>query len=202
MEDVTREGFAALVGSDIETQVVKRSINALIRLRGIGPATATLLLSCYDSERIPFFSDELFRWCFWEDKPGHHWDRTIKYTLKEYLEMLVKVDETRQLFKEQFDKDVTALDLEKVAYVLGKRGQGIYADEKVGKTAEPDAVTINDDSKNKKRKADAVEESDASLQSVHGSAPTKKAAKATKATLASQAVPAAAVRRSTRTKSD
>jgi hypothetical protein len=52
------------------------------------------LLSTSDPENIPFFSDELFRWAFWENKIGSGWDRKIKYSVKEYRELKAKVDET------------------------------------------------------------------------------------------------------------
>ncbi|KAL8938840.1 MAG: hypothetical protein Q9216_003679 [Gyalolechia sp. 2 TL-2023] len=43
-----------------------KALSALCTLRGIGPATASLILSCYDPVTVPFFSDELFRWLHWE----------------------------------------------------------------------------------------------------------------------------------------
>jgi hypothetical protein len=84
-------------------------------LKGIGPATAALLLSTNNPEELPFFSDELFRWAFWDDVSGSRWDRKIKYSLKEYRDLVVRVDGLR----ERIGKG--ALDIEKVAYVLGKR---------------------------------------------------------------------------------
>lgn len=74
-----------------------------------------MLLSTSDPEKLPFFSDELFRWAFWENKSGAGWDRKIKYSVKEYRELKEKVDEMRVRIGEG------ALEAEKVAYVLGKR---------------------------------------------------------------------------------
>lgn len=84
-------------------------------MKGIGPATAALLLSTGDPDKLPFFSDELFRWAFWENKSGAGWDRKIKYSVKEYCELKEKVDEMRARIGKG------AIEAEKVAYVLGKR---------------------------------------------------------------------------------
>jgi len=90
-------------------------------LKGIGPATAALLLSTSDLEKMPFFSDELFRWALWENKSGAGWDRKIKYSIKEYSELKEKVDGLR----ERVGKG--AVEAEKVAYVLGKREADLSA---------------------------------------------------------------------------
>lgn len=111
-EEFIRETTASAFSSQ---DTVDARLNTLIKLKGIGPATASLLLSTLDPEGIPFFSDELFLWAFWEDKTGSRWDRKIKYTAKEYRELVAKVGELRNRL------DVSALDAEKVAYVLGKR---------------------------------------------------------------------------------
>lgn len=93
------------------------SLKVLTSLKGIGPATASLLLSVAAPERIPFFSDELFRWVMFDEagSPGG-WKRTIKYNAKEYNELIKKVDTLVSRL------GVRALDAEKVAYVLGKEG--------------------------------------------------------------------------------
>lgn len=116
VREVTDSVFAAW--SEPEKNI-KVSINTLSKLRGIGPATASLLLSIHDPEAVPFFSDELFRWLHWEDKPTKGWDRKIGYTIKEYLELFSKVDELRKRIQEESGRDVSATDAEKVAYVLG-----------------------------------------------------------------------------------
>ena len=98
---------------------VKPALTELNKLKGIGPATASLLLSVYDPDQAPFFSDELFRWAFWDSGKGKGWDRPIKYTPKEYLELFQQVQELRERL------EVKAVEAEKVAYVLGKRSSGI-----------------------------------------------------------------------------
>jgi hypothetical protein len=82
------------------------------------------LLSTSDPEKTPFFSDELFRWAFWENKSGAGWDRKIKYTVKEYSELKERVDALR----ERIGKG--AIEAEKVAYVLGKREADLSTSEK------------------------------------------------------------------------
>lgn len=99
--------------------LVLQALKTLSQLRGIGPATASLLLSVCAPEEVPFFSDELFRWTCWDEvgkgkgKGGEGWDRVIKYNVKEYKEILVRVGAMRERL------GVSAVDVEKVAYVLG-----------------------------------------------------------------------------------
>lgn len=108
------------------------------KLKGIGPATASLILAVYDPENIPFFSDELFRWLHYEDAKTKGWDRVIKYTMKEYKDLIEKVAEVR----ERLDKlggdrgkkgkeavTVTVEDLEKFAYAIGNRKAISHASE-------------------------------------------------------------------------
>jgi hypothetical protein len=107
-------------------------IKQLAKLRGIGPATAALLASCYEPDNIPFFSDELFRWLHWDGKhwdpyntrsdlkkPGKGWSRQIGYTMKEYESLAVKCEDLRNRIAAE-GRPVDCLEIEKVAYVLGK----------------------------------------------------------------------------------
>ena len=51
-------------------QRIDRFIQALTHLttlKGVGPATASLILSCWDPRKVPFFSDEVFRWLHFEE---------------------------------------------------------------------------------------------------------------------------------------
>ncbi len=97
-----------------------KSITALSKLKGIGPATASLLLSCYDPVKIPFFSDELYRYLHWEEGKSKGWDRKINYTIKEYKSLFERVTELRERLEKESGKTVSAIDIEKAAYVLGK----------------------------------------------------------------------------------
>ncbi|KAH8730085.1 hypothetical protein GQ44DRAFT_747095 [Phaeosphaeriaceae sp. PMI808] len=108
------------------------AVKTLSVLKGIGPATASLLLSVAAPASVPFFSDELFRWCMWDESgsPGG-WQRKIKYNNKEYEALVGKVD---VLVKRL---GVRAVDAEKVAWVLGKEGLDVGADDE-GKGEEED----------------------------------------------------------------
>ncbi|KJX92777.1 hypothetical protein TI39_contig5825g00003 [Zymoseptoria brevis] len=118
--DTIREAYALIPDGTIAESDVKASLTVLTKLRGIGPATASLVLSVLRRDEIPFFSDELFRWSMWEQGKGKGWDRPIKYSVKEYLELFRLVAEAR----EKADGEVKAVELEKVAYVLSTSGGG------------------------------------------------------------------------------
>jgi hypothetical protein len=90
------------------------ALKALTALKGIGPATASLVLSCAN-DTTPFFSDELFRWVMWDEPGGGGWARKIKYTEKEYTAFVEKVGAI--LEKQQ---GVTSRELEKIAWVLAR----------------------------------------------------------------------------------
>ncbi|KAF2760394.1 hypothetical protein EJ05DRAFT_484129 [Pseudovirgaria hyperparasitica] len=165
IERTTKEAFAHL---DLESEDVSvtKALAIVTRLSGVGPATGSLLLSIYRPDAIPFFSDELFRWCLW-DKPGkagtRGWQRKIDYNAKHY-EMLVQEFD---LLKKRLN--VSALDAERVAWVLGKEQVDIDAE---GQEEDVDAVdqsagdnedkqeedTPTDGLKSKKRKAEISEE--------------------------------------------
>ena len=151
VEETTSIGFAVEVWTE--------SLNTLVKLKGIGPATAALLLSTNNPKELPFFSDELFRWAFWCDLPGSRWDRKIKYSLKEYRDLVARVDELRARIGK------SALEAEKVAYVLGKRetslgdsvrpGEDEAATGGVDKEAPPKRTAIENDTNAKKPLASA-----------------------------------------------
>lgn len=137
MLDTTTAGFS--------DSALDSALTTLTKLKGIGPATASLLLSTGDPDKVPFFSDELFRWAFWEDKFGCRWDRKIKYSAKEYRELVAKLTD----FRQHFEKKVSAIDIEKVAYVLGKRATDLSSsndrEEKPGtkRSAKEDSSTTD-----------------------------------------------------------
>ena len=83
------------------------AVDILTKLKGIGPATASLLLSVHDSEHVLFFSDEAFYWlcCGGKKSP-------IKYNKKEYSAL---GERARELMERL---GVRAVDIEKVAYVV------------------------------------------------------------------------------------
>lgn len=83
------------------------AVDALTKLKGIGPATASLLLAVHDPQNIIFFADEAFYWLCSHGKRDH-----IKYNAKEYKEL----HENSQKLARRLG--VKAIDIERVAYVL------------------------------------------------------------------------------------
>jgi hypothetical protein len=136
VQDLTRDAFKSFSSGSKSADEAKQTVNTLSKLQGIGPATASLLLSVFDPDAVPFFSDELFRWCFFEDGKGKGWDREIKYNVKEYVELYSRVQELRDRVKKSSERDVSAVELEKVAYVVGKTATsvGLTANSKKRKT--------------------------------------------------------------------
>ena len=98
-------------------------MTALSTLKGIGPATASLLLSCYDPVKVPFFADELYRYLLWEEAKNKGWDRKIKYTIKEYKDLFDKLQVLQERLENESGEQVTAIEVEKFAYVLSKQAQ-------------------------------------------------------------------------------
>lgn len=90
---------------------VLKALDTLTKLKGIGPATASLLLAVHYPEDVPFFSDEAY---YWLCNDGHA--ESLKYSMKEYQAL---ISQARKLMNKL---DVSALDVEKVAYVLLKQG--------------------------------------------------------------------------------
>ncbi|KAF1926063.1 uncharacterized protein M421DRAFT_423068 [Didymella exigua CBS 183.55] len=156
IEETTRLGF---LDND-----PMRSLKVLASLRGIGPATASLLLSVRSPDSAPFFSDELFRWTHW-DAPGKSgWERKIKYSVTEYKEILASVERLRKRL------GVKAVDAEKVAYVLGresvdvdgeiegKGGAGEALEENLKKNGEREKGVEDVQEESRKRVQEALEE--------------------------------------------
>lgn len=125
VKDVRETSKSAFATYDEDNDDYAKAITTLAKLKGIGPATASLLLSCYDQQNVPFFSDELFRYLHWEDAKSKGWDRKINYTAKEYKDLFTKTAELRSRLEngEETVVIVSALDIEKAAYVLGKRAK-------------------------------------------------------------------------------
>ncbi|KAJ4319599.1 hypothetical protein N0V94_003832 [Neodidymelliopsis sp. IMI 364377] len=121
IKSTTKEAFASLSTTDD----VMKALKILTKLRGIGPATASLLLSVYQPDEVPFFSDELFRWTHWEEKGKTGWGRTIKYNVTEYKQVLVRIEELRGRL------GARAVDAERVAYVLGNEAVDVEVEVEV-----------------------------------------------------------------------
>ncbi|KAH9906559.1 DUF1479-domain-containing protein [Xylariomycetidae sp. FL2044] len=108
IQDATKEYWA---GGD-----AFKTLLAISKLRGIGPATASLLLSVHDPDRVIFFSDEAYYWtcCGGKKSP-------IKYSTKEYQEL----NAAAQTLAKRLE--VNATEIEKVAYVLIKAEPSLSA---------------------------------------------------------------------------
>lgn len=149
----TTSAFSSL---DADKDVLK-ALKLLTTLRGIGPATASLLLSVYQPDAIPFFSDELFRWAHWDGigpvskgpKAGQGWERKIAYSAKEYGGVLERVGRLRERL------EVGATEAEKVAYVLAREGADIDGRVGAGKMGEQE---VGEDGEEKVERADQVEQ--------------------------------------------
>ncbi|KAM5367675.1 hypothetical protein ACJZ2D_009876 [Fusarium nematophilum] len=90
---------------------IQAALDVLTKLKGIGPATASLLLAVHDPTRVIFFSDQAFWWLCCDGKIS-----PIKYNAKEYQALCSKVDDLRDRL------GVPASDVEKVACVLMNTG--------------------------------------------------------------------------------
>ncbi|KAK2627481.1 hypothetical protein QTJ16_003447 [Diplocarpon rosae] len=97
--------------SDIATVIEKIKEN----LKGVGPATASLILAVHDPQNVVFFSDEVFRWLTADGKKVK-----IGYTTKEF--------ETLSTAAKNFMARIncTPIELEKVAFVLVKENEPVY----------------------------------------------------------------------------
>lgn len=96
-----------------DTSDPSAAVDVLTKLRGIGPATASLLLSVHDAERVLFFSDEAYYWLCCGGKK-----ESIKYNKKEYAALGESAKELMGRL------GVRAVDLEKVAYVVMNQAAG------------------------------------------------------------------------------
>lgn len=86
---------------------VSKTIDTLTKLKGIGPATASLLLAVHDPDNVIFFADEAFYWLCGDGKIV-----PIKYNPKEYKQLY---SEAKKLASRL---NVAAVEVEKVAFVL------------------------------------------------------------------------------------
>ena len=143
-EDVRKTTEAAF--SLYEENEFDKVLPQLTKLKGVGPATASLVLACYDPVNVPFFSDELFRWAHWDGRgngiknTGQGFKRAIGYTAKEYKSLCNRVSAARERLDKEGREATSALEMEKVAYVLGKEGvdvaQIVTEETKSKKTSE------------------------------------------------------------------
>lgn len=139
----------------------KASLDALAPLRGVGTATASLVLSiatARDEYEVPFYSDDTFFWLCAEEYPGSetgskykkpNGDLNVKYNANEYRLLWDKAGELQRRLNGgigEGSKDgegrVRLVDVERVAFVLrnydvegvcGGGEEGMKGDEKANK---------------------------------------------------------------------
>ncbi|KAK1975974.1 hypothetical protein LZ30DRAFT_330168 [Colletotrichum cereale] len=86
------------------------ALNILTKMKGIGPATASLILAVHYPQKVLFFSDEAYYWLCNKGQKA-----SLKYNMKEYESLN---SQARKLLKRL---GVGAMEVEKVAYVLLKQ---------------------------------------------------------------------------------
>ncbi|KAK8103849.1 uncharacterized protein PG998_010882 [Apiospora kogelbergensis] len=109
-EDTVAHTLAGAMSTYWKAPDASKALDAIAKLKGIGPATASLLLSVHDPDRVIFFSDEAFYWLCNDAKPC-----PIKYNAKEYRDLNASA---LKLVKRL---EVSATNVEKVAYVLMRK---------------------------------------------------------------------------------
>lgn len=137
------------------TRSPSEKLKLLTQLKGIGPATASLVLSCIWPMESPFFSDELFRWLHWDGKnadgtnarikAGKGWSRSIGYTPKEYQSLILRGEKVQERLNNDESK-LSFLDIEKVAYGLGKEKidiDSIEAEDPQSEAAEVESLHLD-----------------------------------------------------------
>ena len=153
VKDVRETTSNAFKVYEADKEAYDKSITILSKLKGIGPATSSLLLSCYDPVKIPFFSDELYRYMHWEEAKSKGWDRKINYTMKEYKSLFEKVIELRKRLESDSGKQVSTIDIEKAAYVLGKEALSSFKSHPIDTEAATDHKELQPPPSKRQRKA-------------------------------------------------
>ncbi|QNQ00722.1 Hypothetical protein YALI2_F00267g [Yarrowia lipolytica] len=136
VEQVTQKAAHLIAGDEII-----EAIKVLSELKGVGPATASLLGSVM-SVNVPFFSDEAFAHVC----PGVK----ITYTLKAYEKFLNAIVAWGQ------QRDLNAVEAEQEAWVLGMRDK--YADKGTNKTGKKEQEDVKIVKTNEEEKEEKEEE--------------------------------------------
>ena len=132
VEAVTQEAYSVLsaagdddtAGGRLKWETVDRAIGVLCKgLRGVGPATATAILSvggAVGTREVPFFGDEAFAWLVGGDAgDGKPTKLKMKYDRREYRDFYERVDAIRARL------GVDAAEVERVGFVLGRGGASL-----------------------------------------------------------------------------
>lgn len=111
--------------SQANKDYVLTAVKKLCVLKGVGPATASLILSVAFPQSVPFFSDELYTWAVsmkgttqkeFDVQVSGKQKISLKYTEKEYVGLFKAVSGFRGKFAEA--RSVSAQDVEKAAFVI------------------------------------------------------------------------------------
>lgn len=127
----------------------KDTLGVLTQLRGVGPATASLLLSVLDPQGAIFFSDEAYWWLCCGGRRD-----AIRYTPKEYDALCARARALGDTLR-----GVAMVDVEKAAYVAmreglgGEEAAGGEGGEKAKAKAKGGRTEGGDDKATKKRRA-------------------------------------------------
>eukprot|EP01083_Nonionella_stella_P155363 501865_1 len=122
VRDASTEAFD-LVKSDL-----KGAIKSLSKLRGVGPATASLVLACFD-ENVPFMADEAL-----ESVPGLG---PIKYTLPHYLKFAEALQNKAKELNEGNSESGTLMTAQSVSqslWVAKRRSKGSVKRKRVSES--------------------------------------------------------------------
>lgn len=121
------------------------ALKAITALKGVGPATAALLLSVHDPENVIFFSDEAYWWLCCNGQK-----ESIKYNPKEYQALRDAAQGLRDRL------EAGAMDIEKAAYVMYK-GEPALEDSSEKGTEEVQGPGSSSAAKMKKSTGEATE---------------------------------------------
>ncbi|OJI90616.1 hypothetical protein ASPTUDRAFT_113997, partial [Aspergillus tubingensis CBS 134.48] len=137
VRDATGKAFKALTahhtskeGDEEEKKFPSEALDILTKaLRGVGVATASLVLSLASTADVPFYSDDVYLWVCMEEVPSPstsvkrgvykrlNGELNVKYTMKEYRELWEGVKGLKERLEGK-EKGVSGLDVEKVALVV------------------------------------------------------------------------------------
>jgi hypothetical protein len=112
VEEATSAAFAHHAQDPSDIQGTLKLLST--PLKGVGPATASLILAIHDPHSVTFFSDEVYRWLTADGKKV-----SPKYTAAEFSNIHASAKDLMDRLK------VTPIEIEKVAYVLIKENDPV-----------------------------------------------------------------------------
>lgn len=120
IKSTTKSVFSGIIAVDAVNVCPDAALSALTKpLKGVGPATATLLLAICAPDDILYFSDELYAWLVSPHQSSSTNKLKLKYDVKEYRCLFEAWLEFWHSSLSRGLRDVKAVDVEKAAYVLG-----------------------------------------------------------------------------------